>query len=259
VVRSTSPDEARCGPPAGGPRLNLLGGCELLTGDQLVIVPMPTQRLLAMLALHERPLLRGYLASTLWPDSPRHCALANLRSALRPCGGGLVRKSREHLQLAGAVTVDYRDCIELAHRLLAGADRPADLESVVALLGEDLLPDWPDEWVEVARQAHHQLRIHALEALSRQLLAAGQSSSAVEVALAAVTAEPLRESAHHAYLCGLIAEGNRAQAIKHYAEFRAVVVRELAVFPSFRLEDVLDIDRITLRPRLVHGSATREG
>src|SRR5918993_2882409 len=65
-----------------GTRLYLLGGFELLQGGAPVELPLSLQRLLAFLALHERPLHRTFVAETIWMDgSPAHAA-ASLRTTL---------------------------------------------------------------------------------------------------------------------------------------------------------------------------------
>ena len=63
-------------------RLSLLSGFELACEGDPVAVPMSAQRLLALLAVHPHPLLRPYVAGTLWPDTSETRAHGSLRSAL---------------------------------------------------------------------------------------------------------------------------------------------------------------------------------
>src|ERR671930_1588302 len=50
-------------------RLSLLGAFALSFAGRSIDLPTPAQRLLAYLAIEDRPLQRGYLAAALWLDS----------------------------------------------------------------------------------------------------------------------------------------------------------------------------------------------
>ena len=78
--------------------------------------------------------------------------------------------------------------------------------AITALSGE-LLPDWYDDWVLLEAENWRQLRLHALEVLAGLLTAAGRYGDAAAAALAAVRADPLRESAHAALK--VVLEGTR--------------------------------------------------
>src|SRR5882724_10388336 len=97
--------------------LALLDSFELRCGGEPVQLPPSAQRLLALVALHERPLLRPYVAGTLWLDTTEDRASANLRSSLwrlnRP-GRKLVEATNLQLRLAPEVQVDVRETAELA-------------------------------------------------------------------------------------------------------------------------------------------------
>ena len=67
---------------AAEPSLQLLDSFELTCGGGRLELPLAAQRLLAFLALHDQPLLRGYVAGTLWLDSNEAHAAGSLRSAL---------------------------------------------------------------------------------------------------------------------------------------------------------------------------------
>ena len=64
-------------------RLQLLDSFELTHGGRRLELPLPAQRLLAFLALHDQPTLRGYVAGTLWLESNEAHAAGSLRSADR--------------------------------------------------------------------------------------------------------------------------------------------------------------------------------
>ncbi len=204
-----------------------------------------SQRLLALLALRDRALTRASVAGTLWPDSSEDHAFSSLRSAL----GRLTRVARDAVEvtpldlcLADSVSVDLRDARTLAHRLLApGRDLAAtDLDSqAVDVLSADVLPDWYEDWVLVEAEEWRQLRLHALEALSDRLLSDTRFGEAIGAALAAVRAEPLRESARAAVIRVHLAEGNQSDAVAEYERYRSVLKDELDLEPTPRLRDLL--------------------
>lgn len=223
-------------PPMSVPvRLRLLQGFSLSRGGVPIDVSMSEQRLLAFLAINERPLLRSYVASTLWLDSSDKHALGNLRSAiwrLQKTGADIVEASRTGVGLALGVSVDVRDAAALAGRMLRpepGFD-PLDVDES-SLCGE-LLPGWYDEWVVVERERLRQLQLHALEAMCSRLLAAGNYPRAVQVGLAAIAAEPLRESAHRLLMEVHLAEGNVVEVNRQYQVYRQLLATELGIEPS---------------------------
>jgi DNA-binding SARP family transcriptional activator len=225
--------------------VNLLQGFALRVGNDHVPLIWSAKRLVAFLALKERPLARTYVAGVLWPDTPSIRANANLRSALwraqRSCGR-LILASTQQLVLAPNVVVDLRGVIAGAHRLLGGAGGCDDiLDTVTRLsLSADLLPDWyDDDWVLVEREQYHQLRMHALEAMCERLTAAERYGEAVAAGLAAVSAEPLRESAHRTLIQAHLAEGNRWEALQQYEQYRLLLQTELGVEPSPALRELL--------------------
>ena len=161
-------DVMRAGPSAARAGVSLLGGFEYRCGGEAVALSPSAQRLVAFLALHERPLQRVHVAGTLWIDSTEEHANASLRTALwrvqhlRPA---LVSRTSTHLALAGDIPVDATEIEALAHRVLGGGR--LDVDEVARLAGARvLLPDWYDDWVVIERERLRQLCLHALEQLS---------------------------------------------------------------------------------------------
>lgn len=99
------------------------------------------------------------------------------------------------------------------------------------------------------RERLRHLHLHSLEAASAQLVQQHRFTEALDIALAAVRSEPLRESAHCAVITVHIAEGNLVEAIRHYHRFRRLLVAELGVEPSPRLTAVVFGDRTQLPVR----------
>jgi DNA-binding SARP family transcriptional activator len=224
-----------------GAQLLLLEGFELIRDAVRVELPLTAQRLIAFLALHQRPLRRVFVACTLWPDSSEERAAGSLRSALwrlnRPCVE-LVRADATHLELAQAVEVDIRVLIAAARRLSAGYQ----VDGGYALADGfecELLPDWYEDWVLLWRERWRHFRLLALESLTAQLSAAGSYAAAVDTGLAAVRAEPLRESAHRAVIQAHLAAGNGYEAVRQHDEYRRLLHRELGLEPSAAMSAVM--------------------
>jgi DNA-binding SARP family transcriptional activator len=219
---------------SGGLRLDLLNGFELRFGRQEVLLPRSSQRLLAFLGVHGRPQLRSLVAGTLWADTHDERALASLRSALwRLNGAGhqLVESKGAHLRLAAEIEVDLAQATAHAHRLLDPVPEN-DLEQLPAsLLDAELLPDWYDDWVLVERERFRQIRLHALEAACDCLTARRRFAAAVTAGQAAVSAEPLRETAHRALIRAHLAEGNRNEALRQYRMCRRLLGDAFGVLP----------------------------
>jgi DNA-binding SARP family transcriptional activator len=221
------------------PRLELLDGFRLTVGGATVALPPGVQRLIAFLAIRERPLQRLFVAGSLWIESDEERANANLRSALwrlRHLGVPLVDATRTHLALATGVAVDLHETAARARRVLR-SEPPLSLDELDAdALGGELLPDWYDDWLLIERERFHQLRLHALEALCENLAAADAYGSAVEAGLACVAAEPLRESAHRALIRIHLSEGNSGEAIRAYRMYSKLALDELGLAPSEQMQ-----------------------
>lgn len=228
----------RSGIAVSAPELQLMNGFELRQGAEIVSLPMTVQRLLAFLALQERPVQRVYVAGKLWLDAPEERAFASLRSALwranRP-GIPLVLSVNSQLALDPGVRVDLREASAQAYRVIdGGADDDVGFAGF-RLTGE-LLPDWYDDWLLIEREKYRQLRLHALETLAARLMAVARHGEAAEAALAAIASEPLRESAHRALIRVYIAEGNASEALRHYKLFRDLLRAKLGLAPSEELK-----------------------
>lgn len=204
-------------------------------------LPLSAQRLLAFLALQRRPVQRLYVAGVLWTESSEERSLANLRSTLwrlRRPACPVVHARGTMLRLPAEVAVDVDELSRLARGVLEQSAQCADGE-IESLLHGDLLPDWYDDWVIMERERLRHLRLHALESLCQQLAEVGRYWNAIEVGLAAVRADPLRESAHRALIRAHLAEGNAAEAVRHYRDFCALLRRELGLRPSPHLQHLL--------------------
>jgi DNA-binding SARP family transcriptional activator len=228
--------------PPRAARLELLDGFRLELNGDPVQLPLGVQRLVAFLAIHDRPLQRLFVAGSLWLDSDEEHANANLRTALwrlRHLGVPLIDSTRTHLSLAAGVVVDLRESTARARQVLRREPTLAVDDFDTSRLGCDLLPDWYDDWLLIERERFRQLRLHALEALCEALAATDAYGSAVEAGLACVAAEPLRESAHRALIRIHLSQGNSGEAIRAYRLYSKLVLEELGLVPSAEMRHMI--------------------
>jgi DNA-binding SARP family transcriptional activator len=234
-------DEAGGSCPSPLWRLSLLGAWRLLAADQPVEVGSNGQRLFALLALRGR-CDRAYLSGVLWPECSESHAHGNLRATLSRLHRRQLTDPLEFctgaLTLRPEVQVDARDLGDTASAVLDGQLPAMNRSALRRLAGSDLLVGWYDDWVLVERERLRQLRLHALEALSAQLLAAGNGPAAVEAAVEAVAVEPLRETAHRAVIRAHLAEGNRVEAVRQLDQLRSLLRKELGAEPSRLVTDL---------------------
>jgi DNA-binding SARP family transcriptional activator len=223
-------------------------------GGRPVEVAASSQRVLAFVALRDRPVVRSFVAGTLWIDASEERAAANLRSALwrlNQSGLPLIRTTGRTLELAEEVRVDVRVMLAHATRVLADTSMTGGQDGD-GPLGDDLLPDWYDEWVILDRERIRQLRLHMLDRLCGLLTEAGCYGRAIDVGLLAIAAEPLRESAHRAVIAAHLAEGNVTEALRQYRAYARMLDELLGIEPSASLRDLMR-ERV---PRL-EGTAVR--
>ncbi|GAA3751311.1 hypothetical protein GCM10022225_39630 [Plantactinospora mayteni] len=214
-------------------QLFLLDGFSLLHDGTPVVVPRGLQRIIALVGL--RPgATRAHLAGLLWPDTPEERAMSSLRTALwrlRQEGSCPVLTTGDTVRLDPAVRLDIDDLVRAADRVRDGGD-PRWAAKIRGAGRHDLLPGWYDEWVLLERERLRQLRLHMLEDIARGHLRAGQHGEALQAALEAVRAEPLRETPHRLIVETHLDEGNAYEALQAFYVYRDLLLRELQLEPS---------------------------
>ncbi len=228
-------------------RLSLIRGFELRSGDSVVRVAFSAQRLMAFVALQDRAVRRSHASGMLWTDAPEQRASSSLRSALwrSPSLNGrpLIVASSTHLWLNPAVQVDFHEVVSRAVLLIdreGGLQATDDVGVQLRQFGDDLLPDWYEDWLLVERERFRQLRLHALEAICHRLTNVGRYALALEAGLAAVACEPLRESAQRQVIRVHLREGNATEAVRQYRGFARLLANELGVRPSASMEQLFE-------------------
>jgi DNA-binding NarL/FixJ family response regulator len=195
-----------------------------------------------------RPVARTEIAQSLWdeayPDdwmSQVDRALERLASKLnqlRPLLALDVTNGRAVLKSEEAIWVDTENALEALDQALA-AMRNGDLERALALttvavvIGRrPFLPGVESSWVQRQRDKHKNLLVRGLELLASGLIETGSADEAVRAAEEALTEEPLHEPSLRLLMRALEIEGNRAEAIKAYEEYRIELARQFGTAPS---------------------------
>jgi DNA-binding SARP family transcriptional activator len=223
--------------------LDLLGGFDLRVDGRTTPLPMPARRVLVFVALRRRALARSYVAQSLWANATESHADGNLRSALwrlGRAGRSLLDVRGGQLALYPGVEVDLHRSAALARSLLSKDSTVEPQELDEHGLCDDLLPDWYDEWLLPERESYRQLRLHALEELCIRFVSLRSFGRAVQAGLAAVSAEPLRESANAVLIKAYLAEGNTGEALRQYERYRDLLKQELDLAPTAAMGALLE-------------------
>lgn len=208
---------------------------------------------LVFLALERaRPVPIDELADAVWGEKlPRawetslSAIVSKLRSALGPLGLGVTTVSgRYQLALPADAWVDVeaaRAALDEAEgRVRAGRFKQAWGPGHVAasIAGRALLSGVDVEWVSRARQNLASVRVRALSCLASAALANSEWPLAAQFARTQVELEPFRETGWQQLMRALAGAGNRAEALRAYAECRELLEKELGVAPSPETEDM---------------------
>jgi DNA-binding SARP family transcriptional activator len=232
-------------------RLHLLGDWLLTAADgasetvEQIELPAGPQHLIALLALNGR-CARTHAAATLWPDCTDGVAAARLRAVLwrlrhRHVGvPPLLEIGETSLALTAEVFVDVDTFRSSAELLIRNSDCDEVEDAALAVLhSSELLPGWYDDWVLAARERLQYLRLGALDALATRRRRQRRTHEALQAARAAISIEPLHESAHRTIVQTHLDNGDVVEAIKHYQRFQAMLDRELGLPPSDLFRDVV--------------------
>ena len=187
----------------------------------------PARRTLAYLAVKGPVVQRSLMSMELWPSILDSRARANLRRAIWQAPAGWIRSTSWEVALDAEV--DVAEARQVADRALASVLLDA---REVDLLTRDLLPGWYDEWLVDAQDAYHLVRVQGLEETCRTATRERQYGLATRAGLAAVSAEPLRQSAVVALIEAHLQEGNSYEALRRYEHHRDLVRDELGVEPN---------------------------
>lgn len=228
--------------PSDGIGLRLLSRFSLEVQGQPQPVCSRAQRVLVLLAVQGGTARRGTIAGTLWPATTRKRALSSLRSALWSLSRlsvPLVQVGPSTLSLRANVDVDLKSAMTRAQELIDRREPVRNVPETLALLRQELLGDWSEDWIMMEQARFRQLRLHGLEALGDLLTRDGRHAQAVVAGLEALACDPLRETAHRLLMTCYLAEGNRKEAINQFHLCARLLRDELGLDPSVEMTYLL--------------------
>lgn len=211
--------------------LRLLGGFSVTGSNGNIALAISAQRVVAYLALQDRPVHRRRLAGVLWPDTTDVRAAANLRSALWRArrSAPLIGDDHSGLALSRHVDVDARRLRHRAEDAMLAWIRGASGGVAFDL---ELLPDWYDDWVVAERERFRQIILRGFNGLVPRLVARGRPEEAIDIGLHAVRLEPLSETSHQSLIAAYLAAGDRASALRQFRQYAAILRDEFGLAPS---------------------------
>jgi DNA-binding SARP family transcriptional activator len=220
---------------AGAPVLRLFGDPRVTRGDGRLDVHERGKGLLAFVAMHGVRVGRRFAAGALRPSSDEARAARSLRSALwrlNRVDVQLVIVDSQSVALPDGMVVDADLVQAWATRVINWQPTAEDLRVMSGSRSLEILAGWYDDWVLTERKRVRQQMLHTLDTLSRQLIQAGRTAEAVEVATVATGSDPLRESGQHALLEANLAEGDWAEGHRAFTKYRKLLRHQLAVEPD---------------------------
>ncbi|HEX2075133.1 MAG TPA: BTAD domain-containing putative transcriptional regulator [Geodermatophilus sp.] len=234
-------------------RVDVLGPLRLTVGGETVEVRGPKRRaILALLALAEgRTVPVNALLDALWPtevpESGRqalHSHVSRLRGHLGPASPRLENRPDGYRLLLGEDGLDLARARTLLARArgLAGHD-PAGASALLrearALWRGPVLADLGDVLpiagvVEECAQLHREVT----DALISSAIAAGEAEQVVGLAVATLSADPLREPSVLLLMRALAATGRAPEALRAAREYRHRLAEETGLDPSAELDQL---------------------
>ncbi|WP_250037734.1 AfsR/SARP family transcriptional regulator [Paractinoplanes maris] len=193
--------------------------------------PLPdgARRLVAFTALHGGRVERRHAAGVLWPVGDDLRAAGNLRSALwrlRASGVDVLDAGKRLIRIRDGVVTDLDLAAQWTAQVTAGVAMPPGTdEAYWRHCRGGLLPGWTEYWVGPHRERLRQRVLHAMESLTRRVLADGDPSRATALARQVCAVEPLRESTHRILADALRGCGRPAEARAADAAFRSATAR----------------------------------
>ena len=232
-----------------------LGGEICVTAERKVVwgdrLPGRQGRLVFAYLVTERAraVSRDELAECLWPqrlppafDVALSALVSRVRSVCADVGLGrsMVRTGSRSYQLVLSADswVDTEAALESVHlaeaALHAHDHRAAYGPAVVAcaILRRPFLLGDEGAWIDRRREALRKARLRALDCLAQVHAATGEPTLALRAAEEAVDLEPYREAGYRTLMLLHDAGGNRAEAMRVYAQLEALLDRELSTTPG---------------------------
>jgi DNA-binding SARP family transcriptional activator len=234
-----------------GIQIRLLGRFQVTVDGQTVparaFAGRTTRTMLRLLACHRGNLVtKDFIGEAIWGDRPPGDLSASIdvlaSRARRVLGdpallvsdaGGLILSDTERIDVDAEI---LREAVVRGRHYLQAEDwaaANAAFQEALAIWGGEPLPDDAyADWAATHRQQFSSLHLEALEGGSRAALMLGDWAVAVQLAHAAVSAEPLREMSNMLLVTALARTGDQVGALEAFKRYRRMLADELGLDPS---------------------------
>ena len=203
--------------------------------------------MLAYLAYHlNRSHSRESLIEVLWSEADEKSGRNNLSMSLSflrgplelpgESAGSVLLADRVNVQLnPAAVTTDVMEFTSLLGPVDESdsiADSAQRVEQAISLYKGPLLPNFYEDWIDFERDRLAELYLGAVRRLTRILVQRREFDRAVDFAIRAVSADPLREENHRDLMRLLVATNQPTAALRQYEELERILRSEIDEAPS---------------------------
>ena len=228
-------------PPVPDLAVEIVSG-RVLRGGTPLALPEREHALLIALAMRREAVARARLTDALWPDLDEGAA----RNAFHVCLHRLktrlgderaVVRTDEGYRLGDEVAVDLWAIDRSVAALRLGdpldAARVARLQALYAQLRASRpsrVEDW--EWFEPVERRLRELRGEIARALAQHALQAGDVPDALALCHDMIAYDPCDEPAREIAIRAYLASGDRSAALRHFRQYRDVLMAELQCEPS---------------------------
>ena len=224
------------GKTAGNLEIRLFGHLEVaLDGARFKLAtPRKSLQVIAYLLLHRNvPVSREYLAFLLYPDDEEGAARTKLRATLSelpkilpPPAGRYITIDTEKV----AWNPEAGAWLDVAAFDAAASD-PSRLAEAIDLYRGDLLPEIYDEWLDVIRERYRNVYLRCLTDLVSEARRNANLPLALETARKVLAVDPWREDIVRRIIAMRYASGDRAGALREYADFSKRLQTEMGTDP----------------------------
>ena len=232
-VSQLRPGQARA---PGRLEIRLFGHLEaVLDGERLrPATPRKTLQVLAYLLLHRGAAVsREYLAFLLYPDDEEGAARAKLRATLSDLSKALPQPTARYV-IVDTDKVAWNPDADLWLDVDAFAEASADrrrLSEAIDLYRGDLLPEVYDEWLDVIRERHRNAYLRCLTERVSEARRNADHALAIETARKVLAIDPWREDVVRRVVAMRYESGDRAGALREYADFAKRLRDEMGAEP----------------------------
>ena len=235
-------------PQRGGIIVELVTGRVVRDGQPIALAERE-HALLAAVAMRAEPMSRDRLTDLLWPDlnesaarNAFHVCLHRLKARLGD--DNVIVRTREGYRLGSDVRVDLWEIDRTLGVLRTDGARDerqvAGLRELYDRLRATRPPKFESwEWFEQTERHLRELRCEVSQALAKHALAEHRTQDALALCHEMIAYDPCDEPAREIAIRAYLESGDRAAALRHFRQYRAVLSAELQCEPSEALAKLI--------------------